>query len=211
MPPLCRVVVPFHSVNLKERKQAVFLSSEPLERPVAMLVCLFFEPVGEGKNAPAHLFLCCKRLCSFRRCIYAPVCKNAPECSRMFFIFRAWRVALDRLLDVADAVYVAFLMHSAYMIPCAPPVGSDNLLVFGTEHLFWHGGFSGSVHMIRGGIFCYDYPQPVVCAVNAPGTLIPVAYRGLAYLFSDCPYSAPISRAILSIMRFIADSVIDMG
>ena len=133
---LCRVVMPFHSVNLKERKRMVFLSSEPLEHPVAMLVLFFFEPVDEGKNAPVQLFLCCKRICHFRRFIDARVYKNAPECSRMFFIFWAWRVVLDRFLDIADVVYVAFLMHSTDMIPCAPRVESDSPLVFRAKHLF---------------------------------------------------------------------------
>ena len=63
---LCRVVVPFHPVNLKECKQVVFLSSEPLEHLLAMLVCLSFESVQKGKNAPVQLFLCRKCLFSSR-------------------------------------------------------------------------------------------------------------------------------------------------
>ena len=69
---LCRVVVPFHPVNLKECKQVVFLSSEPLEHLLAMLVCLSFESVQKGKNAPVQLFLCRKRLFflpAWHRCV----------------------------------------------------------------------------------------------------------------------------------------------
>ena len=63
---LCRVVMPFHPVNFKECKQAVFLSSEPLEYLLAMLVRLSFESVQKGKYAPVQFFLCRKRLFSSR-------------------------------------------------------------------------------------------------------------------------------------------------
>ena len=61
---LCRVVMPFHPINLKECKQVIFLSSEPLEHLLAMPVCLPFESVQKDKNAPVQLFLCRKRLFS---------------------------------------------------------------------------------------------------------------------------------------------------
>ena len=103
----------------------------------------------------------------------------------MSLIVGTWGVIQKSFLDVTDVVYVAFLMSSSDMIPCTPRVGSDNPLIFWAKHLFWYLGFSGFVYMIQGGIFCYNHPQPIVCAVNAPGTLIPVAYRKQAYLFFD--------------------------
>ena len=88
-------------------------------------------------------------------------------------IVGTWGVVQKSFLDVADVVYVAFLMHSPDMIPCAPRVGSDNPLIFWTEHLFWYLGFSGFVYVVQGGIFCYNHPRPIVCAVNAPGNSHP--------------------------------------
>ena len=103
----------------------------------------------------------------------------------MSLIVGTWGVVQKCFLDVADVVYVAFLMFSSSVIPRTPRIGSDNPFVLWTEHLFWYLGFSGFVYVVQGDIFCYNHPQSMVCTINAPGTLISVACWKQVYLFSD--------------------------
>ena len=210
-PPLCRVVMPFYPVNLKECKQTVFLSSEPLEHPLAMPVCLFFEPVDEGKNAPAHLFLCCKRLYPSRSCIDARVYKNAPECSCMFFIFGAWGVILNCFLDVADVVYMAFLMHSSGMIPCILQVGSDNPLRIPDRASFLARWFFWFCSHDRAAYFVTSTHSRWLAPSTHQELSSPLHVGDRRTYFLICSYSGPSLRAIPSTMRFIADSVMDMA